>query len=288
MTEEVANQNAQVLVVDDEWANRLSVRKTLERAGYAVDDAPSGEEALEKVQQQEYEVILTDIRMSPGMDGVELLRRIKELFPDAIVILMTGYASLSTAVEALRLGAHDYLVKPSSGQDIRQSVARGVERAQNLRRRRKLLETIRHDVQDLAVADPEETALESGGGLEPLSGGAASQARAETYAQRLPVSMRLGALTVYPGRYQVALGELPIDLTPTEFELLVYLAAHRGRIVPCHELVREVRGYTIEEAEAREVIRPHVSNLRRKLRAANGSDVVDNVRGVGYRINERI
>lgn len=288
MTEKTVAENPQVLVVDDEWANRLSVRKTLERAGYTVEDVPSGEEALEKIQQQEYEVILTDIRMSPGMDGVELLRRIKESFPDAIVILMTGYASLSTAVEALRLGAHDYLVKPSSGQDIRQSVARGVERAQNLRRRRKLLETIRHDVQDFTGADPKENHLGEDTSLDSFSGGAASSAHAETYAQRLPVSMRLGALTVYPGRYQVALDDLPIDLTPTEFELLVYLAAHRGRIVPCHELVREVRGYTIEEAEAREVIRPHVSNLRRKLRKANGSDVVDNVRGVGYRINERI
>ncbi len=68
-------------------------------------------------------MVLTDIRM-PGLTGVELLAEIKLQAPDAVVILLTGYASLETAIESLRLGAHDYLVKPSSSQDIRQSVSR--------------------------------------------------------------------------------------------------------------------------------------------------------------------
>ncbi|MEM6283530.1 MAG: helix-turn-helix domain-containing protein, partial [Chloroflexota bacterium] len=66
------------------------------------------------------------------------------------------------------------------------------------------------------------------------------------------------------------------------------LAAHQGRVVSCHELVREVRGYTVGEAEAREVIRPHVSNLRRKLKKAGlEQDLIVNVRGIGYRLSER-
>ena len=137
-------ETAQVLVVDDEGTNRYSVSKTLQRVGYLVNEAGSGEEALEFVTDKNYDVVLTDIRMQ-GIDGVELLRRIKEESPDAIVILMTGFASLGTAVEALRLGAHDYLIKPSSSQDIRQSVSRGIERARNLRRRRRLLDTIKND-----------------------------------------------------------------------------------------------------------------------------------------------
>src|SRR5688572_32636183 len=113
-----AIDNAQILVVDDEGANRYSVSKTLQRVGYIVNEAASGEEALDFLNSQEYDVVLTDIRMQ-GMDGVELLRRIKEQSPDAIVILMTGFGSLGTAVEALRLGAHDDLIKPTSSQDIR-------------------------------------------------------------------------------------------------------------------------------------------------------------------------
>ena len=278
-------ETASVLVVDDEGANRYSVSKTLQRVGYIVSEAASGEEALEVMGRQHFDVVLTDIRMPPGLDGVELLRRIKDESPDAIVILMTGYASLSTAVEALRLGAHDYLIKPSSSQDIRQSVARGVERAHNLRRRRSLLEAIRNDVFELARADADAVQV-------PASASNGDDTTIESRyddADTISVSsMQLGPLTVYPGRYQISVGDQPIDLTPTEFDLLLYLGAHRGRVVPCNELVREVRGYSVDEAEAREVIRPHVSNLRRKLKAAGqNADLIVNVRGIGYRLSER-
>jgi DNA-binding response OmpR family regulator len=276
-----ANETAHILVVDDEGANRYSVSKTLQRVGYVVSEAASGEEALETLKAQMFDVVLTDIRM-PGLDGVELLRRIKDEAPDAIVILMTGYASLGTAVEALRLGAHDYLIKPSSSHDIRQSVARGVERSRNLKRRRVLLDAIRTDIFELTRADVEPVKVgfeiaepEGVGGRDSLP-------------EPVNNSMQLGPLTVYPGAYQIAIGEKDIDLTPTEFDLLLYLAAHRGRVVPCHELVREVRGYAVDEAEAREVIRPHVSNLRRKLKSAEqDADLIVNVRGIGYRLSER-
>lgn len=278
-------ETAQVLVVDDEGANRYSVSKTLQRVGYIVSEAASGEEALDFVSGQEYDVVLTDIRMQ-GIDGVELLRRIKEESPDAIVILMTGFASLGTAVEALRLGAHDYLIKPSSSQDIRQSVLRGIERARNLRRRRRLLDTIKNDVFELTRADREAaTAAFDTSPPDDLN----RQIYNEVVPEPSSNSMQLGPLTVHTGRYQISVDDKPIDLTPTEFDLLLYLAAHRGRVVPCHELVREVRGYTVDEAEAREVIRPHVSNLRRKLKETDkDADLIVNVRGIGYRLNDQV
>lgn len=272
------HENSTVLVVDDEGAIRYSVTKTLERVGYQVVTASSGEEALEILVGQNFDVVLTDIRM-PGISGVDLLARIKEQSPDAIVILMTGYASLGTAVESLRLGAHDYLIKPSTSEDIRDSVKRGIERAQNLRRRRLLLDTIRSNVSE-------------------LSGTALAQRLQQTprpmkdYLPHTPPvsttsTLTIGPLTIYPGRYQIEVEKELIDLTPTEFDLLLYLAAHRGRVVPCSELVREVRGYTVEEHEAREVIRPHVSNLRRKLKqAGQDPNILVNVRGIGYRLSE--
>jgi len=174
------------------------------------------------------------------------------------VILLTGYASLETAIESLRLGAHDYLVKPSSSQDIRTSVSQGLERARNMKHRRLLLRAIRDNVEEL-----------TGEGLSLEAGDTRSRTQTAGAPVITPVAtMTIGPLTIYPGRYQISVGEQPIDLTPTEFDLLLYLAAHRGRVVPCSELVREVRGYTLGENEAREVIRPHVSNLRRKLKAS--------------------
>ena len=278
------SENASVLVVDDEAAIRYSVSKTLQRVGYTVREAVSGEDALEIIRTEPFDVVLTDIRMPPGLDGVELIRRIKDTDPDTIVILMTAYPSLPTAVEGLRLGAHDYLIKPSSSQDIRQSVARGVERSRNLKRRRALLEAIRTNVSELSrtASDPVPPIRE----LSALESVPSAEVVGETTVGNI---IRLGPLTIYPGRYQISVDDHPIDLTPTEFDLLLYLAAHRGRVVSCHELVREVRGYAVDEAEAREVIRPHVSNLRRKLKqAGQDEDLITNVRGIGYRLSEQV
>ncbi|GIK62511.1 MAG: DNA-binding response regulator [Chloroflexota bacterium] len=281
-------EDALILVVDDEGAIRYSVTKTLERVGYQVMTASSGEEALDIMAQHDFDVVVTDIRM-PGISGVDLLARIKEQSPDAIVILMTGYASLGTAVESLRLGAHDYLIKPSTSEDIRDSVSRGVERARNLRRRRELLTTIKSNVSALS----EEKAAPRNIMVPP-----AAKPRIDYSPTAMPTpaapaisttmtAMNLGPLTIYPGRYQIEVEGTMIDLTPTEFDLLLYLAAHRGRVVPCSELVREVRGYGVEEREAREVIRPHVSNLRRKLKnASQNPNILVNVRGIGYRLND--
>jgi DNA-binding response OmpR family regulator len=284
MTEQVhdfAHENAVVLVVDDEETIRYSVARTLQKAGYQVMEASSGEEALSMLADRPAEVVLTDIRMPPGLDGVELLRRIKSIDSDIVVILMTAFPDLASAVEALRLGAHDYLLKPSSGPDVRMSVARGVERARNLRRRRELLSVIRSNLVELSTAPDEKFASQYH-----------TQQVVAANARDLPIElnsegvMTLGALTIYPGRYKISIEDTSIDLTPTEFDLLLYLAAHRGRVVSCHELVREVRNYNVDEAEAREVIRPHVSNLRRKLKECGDyEDLIVNVRGIGYRLN---
>jgi DNA-binding response OmpR family regulator len=278
------NDLASVLVVDDEAAIRYSVSKTLQRAGYNVREAGSGEDALDVIRDETFEVVLTDIRMPPGLDGVELVRRIKDIDPDTIVILMTAYPSLNTAVESLRLGAHDYLIKPSSSQDIRQSVARGIDRARSLKRRRALLDAIRSNVHELSRAAEEAMLVQRADGIHD-DHKTMHDVVGETTIGSV---MTLGPLTIYPGRYQISVEDQPIDLTPTEFDLLLYLAAHRGRVVSCHELVREVRGYAVDEAEAREVIRPHVSNLRRKLKnAGQDEDLIVNVRGIGYRLSEQ-
>ncbi len=278
-------ESASILVVDDEAAIRYSVSKTLQRVGYSVREASNGEDALDIIRAEAFDVVLTDIRMPPGLDGVELVRRIKDTDPDTVVILMTAYPSLNTAVEALRLGAHDYLIKPSSSVDIRASVQRGIERARSLKRRRSLLDLIRSNVAELSRAAEETVVTVREGGM-----GDDHQVVPDSMGE-IPLGsvMTLGPLTIYPGRYEISVEEHRIDLTPTEFDLLLYLAAHRGRVVSCHELVREVRGYAVDEAEAREVIRPHVSNLRRKLKAAGqDEDLIVNVRGIGYRLSEQV
>ena len=100
-----------ILVVDDELIMRDSLRAWLEDEGFSVDMAASGPEALNHLSKQAYELMLADIKM-PGMDGVELLKKAKEVFSDLVVVMMTAYATVETAVEAMKMGALDYLLKP--------------------------------------------------------------------------------------------------------------------------------------------------------------------------------
>ena len=106
-----ARQQFRILVVDDELIVRDSLKEWLEEDGFQVDIAQSGTEALEKVAQATYHLMLLDIKM-PGMDGVEVLKQTKEAHPDLPVVMMTAYATVETAVEAMKMGALDYLMKP--------------------------------------------------------------------------------------------------------------------------------------------------------------------------------
>jgi heterodisulfide reductase subunit A2 len=112
-----------ILVVDDEAIVRQSLQSWLEDEGFAVDGAASGPEALEALEKAEYRLMLSDIKMA-GMDGVELLRQAKTLRPDLAVVLMTAYATVETAVEAMKIGALDYLVKPFDPDTLVPMVAR--------------------------------------------------------------------------------------------------------------------------------------------------------------------
>ena len=117
--------NASILVVDDEPIVQDAVRWLLRSQGYDVDVARNGEEALSRIAQQEFDVVVSDIKM-PGLNGLAVLERSRALKPNLVVILMTGYASLETAIEALRLGATDYLRKPFELDDLTLSVERAL------------------------------------------------------------------------------------------------------------------------------------------------------------------
>ncbi len=106
------------LVIDDEVAVNNNIRKILSNEGYHVDQAVTKAEALESINRHPYQVILLDLRI-PGVKGLELLQAIAEKQPDAKVIIITGYASIDTAVEAARIGAIDYLPKPFTPDEIR-------------------------------------------------------------------------------------------------------------------------------------------------------------------------
>jgi DNA-binding NtrC family response regulator len=114
-----------ILVIDDEVAVNNNIRKILAKKGFQVDQAVTRDEALEKISGHPYKLILLDLKI-PGVQGLELLKNIRDNCPEAKVIMITGYASIETAVEAARMGAVDYLPKPFTPDEIRDATDRAL------------------------------------------------------------------------------------------------------------------------------------------------------------------
>ena len=114
-----------VLIVEDNEVFRRPLQRTLEAAGYEVVAVPSGEDALDVLDRSTVDVLLTDHRL-PGMDGVQLITRVKAIHPALAVIVMTAYGTTESAVEARRHGADDYLVKPFEMPDLLRTLHRAL------------------------------------------------------------------------------------------------------------------------------------------------------------------
>jgi signal transduction histidine kinase len=120
-------EQPKVLVVDDEESVVVTIKAILQLDGYEVVTATTFADAQRLIQERPFDLVLTDLRLDDG-DGIEILRAIQQRAPDTVTIMLTGYASLESAIQSLRAGAYDYLVKPSEVEELRNTVARGIER----------------------------------------------------------------------------------------------------------------------------------------------------------------
>ena len=116
-----------VLIVDDEQSIRVSLKCMLEKEKYQVETAYNGSKALQKLENNHYDIVLTDIKMD-NISGINLLQNIKEKYSDVLVLLMTGYSSIESAIDALRLGASDYILKPCSKNKILSSLSEVIKK----------------------------------------------------------------------------------------------------------------------------------------------------------------
>ena len=147
---------ARILVVDDEANARSALAEILKDEGYSVETAGDGFKATSKLDEFEPQIVLTDLKM-PGMDGVELLRKVKSHDAELPVVLMTAFGAVETAVSAMREGATDYLVKPLNTDELLMVLDRALERASLRRETSELRERLheRYSFHNIVGSSPE-------------------------------------------------------------------------------------------------------------------------------------
>ncbi len=255
-----------LLLVDDDPPILHMFSRMLQQAGYLVVTAPDAEAALDRLNGECFDLVLSDISM-PGLSGLDLLRHLRELRLDCEVLLMTGFASVESAILALRAGAFDYLVKPVKKEALLESLSRAEDKLVHTRRKQQALVMLEAGLKQMTGRETPAASVPRGIKSELAKGG----------------QYRAGPVLLDLDRFVIEVEGQPIEATPSEIEILHYFCRNPERVLTPQELVHAIRGYSVDSWEAREMIRPHISNLRRKLLAVSpNADVIVTIRTVGY------
>ncbi|MBA3944657.1 MAG: response regulator transcription factor [Herpetosiphonaceae bacterium] len=247
---------ARILMADDEEPIRMTMSAILRRRGYAVTAVENGEAALALVHQQPFDLLLLDLKM-PGLSGIDVARRARELQPDAAIIVLTGHGSLDSALEGIHVGVFDYLLKTSSPQDVLARVAAALEAQTEARRKQRVMTALQGVFADLGGVD------------QP-------QASSEKW-------LEVGDLQVSTWNQTVRRGDQMLSFTPTEFRILLCLAQQVGQVMTYSQIVQCAQGYTAQALEASELIKPHMYHIRQKIELdPSNPRYILTVRGTGY------
>lgn len=265
------NTSGHILIIDDDKNVRNTLTRVLEQADFNVSNAKEGQEALERITNEHFHLVYLDIRM-PGMDGLEVLKEVRKIKPDLPVILLTAHASLKSAVDAIRLGAKDYLLKPVD-PEVFVSQTRIILEEQ-MKELRKL--EIRNQISEL------RSELQT---LEDESQFGSEQSISNELALDADRFIKKGKFILDLQALRATLGERVINLPPTGFAYLTVLVRHSPEAVDYKTLVSEAQGYEVDQAEASELAKYHIHVLRQILSTDyKGPGHIVNVRGIGYRL----
>lgn len=263
------NQTGNILIIDDEANLRQTLARILNRAGLQVTTAENGRQGLALLDQQAFDLVYMDIRM-PDMGGLEALKLISARFPQIPVVLFTAQPDLNTAVEALRNGATDYLLKPLKPEQI-------IERTRSILTKSKLEQRKKEIREQILTLQAELKELEATGSME--------QSAPEKPAETGDRYLKRGKLTLDLHARQVLIDSRIITVQPTAFDYLVVLARHTPNIVDYQTLAAEAQGYQTEARESKELTKWHIHHLREALEPDKlNPTLIINVRNSGYRL----
>lgn len=256
-----------ILIVDDEANIRLTLSTLLSRAGYDVTTASNGEEALELIREQHFALLLVDLKM-PGMDGMQVVEKTREITPETSIIVLTGHGSLETAMDGVRHQIFDYLLKTTDPGFVVQRAKAGLEDYHRRRRQQELIDMMSAAASELRRHTSSDYGEESGNALLTEA------------SERV---MNIGQLQIDTWRQAATFAGQLLPLTPTEFRVLLCMAEQAGKMLTYAQIVRCAQGYDTSELEASELIKPHIYHLRQKLEPdPTAPRYLLNVRGKGY------
>jgi two-component system alkaline phosphatase synthesis response regulator PhoP len=260
--------NSKILVIDDELTIRQTLARILQQAGYEVTTAENGEQALAFLKTTEFDLVYMDIRM-PGLAGLDVLNLIHAGNPNLPVVLFTAQPDLRSAVEALRRGATDYLLKPLKPEIILERTAKILTAQQKERRKREIQAQLEALQAELKSIDDEGAAQPATPPVLPA---------ADRFIKRGPLVLDLHAR-------RLTIGERVVSLPPTSFDYLLVLARHAPEVVGYQTLVAEAQGFQANAREAQELSKWHIHHIRQAIEPdARNPAFLFNVRGTGYRL----
>lgn len=263
--------NGHLLIIDDEASIRKTLARILQQAGFEVTTAESAEQGLDYLKTTQFDMILSDLRM-PGMHGMEALKIIHANHPTLPVILFTAQPDVNSAVEALRHGATDYLLKPIKPEAIIERTRAILMNQQHEKRKREIqqqIETLQLELKTLENVDGIGTAV------QPIN---SPNTDKERYLKR-------GTLVLDLHTKRVLINEEAFNTPPTSFDYLLVLARHAPNVVDYQTLVAEAQGYQTDMREAQELTKWHIHQLRQIFeKDGHKPSYLLNVRGTGYRL----
>jgi len=264
-----AAPRARLLIVDDEPNIRDTFAAALQMLGYAAETACSGSAALAALQHGAFDLMLLDLKM-PAMDGIEVMRQASARYPRLLIIILTGHATLASAISAVQSGAVDYLLKPLGIAEIAQAIARALEQRAATTRRDQL---IRQALDALHAA--EQTSALSADASAPVAPPTCAERVRQVGTLTLDCQKRLCVVHAFPPR--------TLYLTEGETAILAALMARPRVVQTCRELARAAWQYELDELQAISLVRPYIFRLRQKLETTNQQPpYIQTMRGHGY------
>ena len=248
-----------IFVVDDEHSILTLLQYNLESEGYQVATCADGREAYDQILTEEFDFIILDV-MLPGLDGMDICRRIRKEGIQTPILMLTAKDGEYDKIVGLELGADDYMTKPFSPREVvarikaifRRTEARDARDAQEADRKHAEAAQIElSQLQDQVVTEEEQT-------------------------------IRLGDLEINTQYYEVRVAGQEVDITPKEFELLVYMALRKDRILSREQLLNGI--WNFDYSGETRIVDVHVSHLRDKIeKDSKNPQYIKTVRGFGYK-----